>query len=54
MTEQEKILLEKSAELWNAYLALPKIHNEDIEQDFRRAIHQIQYIIMARPQMIKA
>lgn len=48
LTEQEKIVLQLSADLWNAYVALPEQHPSD-RIDFCDAIHTIQRIIGWRP-----
>lgn len=52
MTDQEKIVINKTVELWNEYLKLPVIHN-DANDEMRRLIHAIQEKIFARPEIIK-
>lgn len=52
LTEEEKKVVALSADLWNAFIALPVQHPSD-QQDFCNAIHTIQRIIGARPMMRK-
>jgi hypothetical protein len=48
LTEQERQVLNKLAEAWNAYLELSKAH-PDQDAEFRHGIHALQHQIMARP-----
>jgi hypothetical protein len=47
MTTKEREVVYVLAEVWNKFLELPKEHEDD-ESEFRRGIHQLQYMIMAR------
>lgn len=47
MTDQERATLERLADAWNAFCALPIYHPSDADE-FMRAIHAAQHIIMAR------
>lgn len=51
-TEEEKKAIQLSADLWNAFRALPEQHHSD-KQDFCDAIHTIQRILGWRPMMRK-
>ena len=44
----ERRVLDKLAEAWNAYLELSKAH-PDQDAEFRHGIHALQHPIMARP-----
>lgn len=44
----ERRVLDKLAEAWNAYLELSKAH-PDQDAEFRHGIHALQHQIMARP-----
>lgn len=48
MTEQEKIVMDRLVEAWNAFVALPVEHDDDI-LEFRHGIHRLQEKVMARP-----
>ncbi len=48
LTNPERQTIAKLAEAWNLFLALPSNHPDDMH-DFRKAIHDAQRIIMARP-----
>lgn len=48
MTESEKHTIALTVELWNALVALPVEHADDIHE-FRSHIHSIQHLVMARP-----
>lgn len=50
MTKQEKDILNLTGELWNKFLALPVMHDDDVP-DVRHHIHAIQNIIYARDGM---
>jgi hypothetical protein len=47
MTETEKLVLELTAELWNAITCLGSFHPQELD-DHCRDIHDIQHRIMAR------
>lgn len=47
LTEQEKEILSKTADIWNSFLELPDFHPSD-RQEMARDIHNIQNRIMAR------
>ena len=47
MTDDEKRVLELTALLWNAFIALPDRHPADAEE-MQRDIHNIQHRVMAR------
>ena len=51
-TEEEKKAISLSADLWDAFIALPEQHPDDTK-DFRDAIHTIQRIPGWRPMMRK-
>lgn len=48
LTAQERVVLDKLAAAWNAYLELSKAH-PDQDAEFRHGIHTLQHQIMARP-----
>jgi hypothetical protein len=48
MTPEEQRVLDHLAQAWNAYLALPVVHTDDMAE-FRQAIHAAQNIVLARP-----
>ncbi|SFG08380.1 hypothetical protein SAMN05518801_10732 [Novosphingobium sp. CF614] len=48
LTMLEKHALELSAELWNAFMALPVQHVDDIAE-FRHKLHDLQRIVLSRP-----
>jgi len=52
MTDQEQKVLDQLANAWNEFLKLPLVHNDELP-DFRKAIHDAQRIIMARPEIKK-
>lgn len=45
---QEAAVAHALADAWNAFLKLPVEHNDDIDE-FRRAIHAAQNIVLSRP-----
>lgn len=47
MTEEEKIILNQLADVWNAFIKLEVLHECD-RDEFCRSIHAAQNIIMAR------
>ena len=47
MTENENIVMNHLIEAWNAFLKLPKEHDDDLDE-FRHGIHVLQTQIMAR------
>jgi hypothetical protein len=47
MTDSEKIVLTKLVEAWNAFLALPIEHPDDMTE-FRHGIHALQEKVLAR------
>lgn len=48
MTNQEKIVMENLVSAWNTFLDLPIEHPDD-QNEFRRAIHSAQLLVLARP-----
>jgi hypothetical protein len=48
LTEQEALLLDQSAALWDAFLALPVEHRCD-RVEFMSSLHDLQRHILARP-----
>lgn len=48
LTVDERIALHKLADAWNAYLALPVEHPDDVD-DFRRLIHAANAQVLKRP-----
>ncbi|MFA7407702.1 MAG: hypothetical protein WCY93_07810 [Anaerolineaceae bacterium] len=53
ITNAEQAVLRRLADAWSAYLELPNMNdlgvvNDDIN-DFRKAVHDAQRIILARP-----
>lgn len=48
MTEQETEALKPLVEAWERFLRFPVEHPDDLEE-FRRAIHAAQKIILCRP-----
>ena len=48
LSVEEKAVLDKLAEAWNAYIKIEPLHPEEIS-DFRHKIHSAQRIVMARP-----
>ena len=47
-TDDEKQLLEATAELYNAFCRLPMQHNSD-HPEFVAALHHLQLLILQRP-----
>lgn len=47
-TPAERVVLDHLALAWNQYLNLHVVHPDDLP-DFRKAIHDAQRIILARP-----
>ena len=47
MTTQERVVLDKLVEAWNAFNALPVEHPDDTPE-FRHAFHRLQLLILAR------
>jgi hypothetical protein len=52
MTEQEKKVMNQIVELWNSFLQLPQIHEDD-QKDFCYMIHRLQDMIAARQALLK-
>lgn len=48
ITPAEDAILSDIVHIWDAFLNLPKEHPDDVS-DFRRGIHDLQRIILARP-----
>ncbi|WP_165326983.1 hypothetical protein [Stakelama tenebrarum] len=48
LTEQERAVVEKLADAWNAFLVLPIEHGDD-QLEFRQAIHAAQDKVLSRP-----
>lgn len=49
MNEKERAVVEKLAEAWNLFVALPSLHQWE-KQEFMHAIHSAQTMVMARPE----
>ena len=47
MTDEERIVMDKLVEAWNAFLDLPVEHPDDTPE-FRHAFHRLQLLILAR------
>lgn len=47
MTQQEQQVMDISADLWNAFLGLEELH-QDNTTDFRFHIHALQAIVASR------
>lgn len=50
LTEDEQKVVNHLAEAWNAYVKIGKLHPSDTD-DFAKAIHDAQKIIMWRPML---
>lgn len=50
LTEAESAVLQQTAELWNAFLALPAVHPAE-HMELCSKIHDLQRMILARPAM---
>lgn len=48
LTTEERALLDLTAQVWNAFLQLPRAHPDE-QTEFRHAQHALQRIILARP-----
>lgn len=48
LTGQEQKVLQLTAEVWNAFLLLPRQHADD-QTEFRHTLHALQRIVLARP-----
>jgi len=48
MTAKEQKVIDALVMAWNAFLALPCEHGDDVT-DFRHGIHVLQHQILARP-----
>jgi len=48
LTDEERFILDKTAELWKLFLKLPVQHPMH-QQEFANSLHQLQRMIMARP-----
>lgn len=49
MTDQEQSVMDGLVAAWNAFVALPVEHGDDVGE-FRRHIHAAQFMILARPE----
>lgn len=53
LTDLERDVVMRLADAWNAYLQLPRAcpvrQTDDDTTDFRKAIHDAQRIVLARP-----
>jgi hypothetical protein len=47
LTEQEKLVLKLTADLWNEYMKLPETHISE-RSELQLFIHQIQHLIAVR------
>jgi len=47
ITDQERLVVMKLADVWDEFLALPVEHQDDINE-FRTAIHAAQKTVLAR------
>lgn len=48
LSPQEASVVSKLAEAWNEFVQLNVVHADNVEE-FRRAIHRAQHVVMARP-----
>lgn len=48
LTEQEQKVLQLTADVWNAFMKLPRQHPDD-QTEFRHALHALQRVVLARP-----
>ncbi|MDQ0422376.1 hypothetical protein J2045_003424 [Peteryoungia aggregata LMG 23059] len=48
LSPEEKLVLSHLVGAWNAFVALPIQHGDDISE-FRHGIHRLQEKVMARP-----
>ncbi len=48
LTEQERLVVTKLAEVWNEYVKLPREHPDD-DDEFRESMHRAQLLVLARP-----
>lgn len=48
LTDDESKVMVGLVEAWNAFLALPVEHPDDIDE-FRRGIHALQFMLLSRP-----
>lgn len=48
MTEQERVVIDRLVDAWNAFLLLPEEHDDDTDE-FRHCIHRLQEKVMSRP-----
>lgn len=47
ITDQEKVVMEKTGQVWNEFLKLP-FHHPDDNNDFRFHLHALQNMILGR------
>lgn len=47
LTEQERKILDLTAEIWNEYTLLDEVHPDEFEE-LRLFVHQIQYLLARR------
>lgn len=50
LTKEEQDVMFKLADAWNGFVKLDLLHRSDRE-DFMRAIHAAQNIVLARPEL---
>lgn len=48
LTKDEAVVVAKLVEAWEAFVALPREHDDDVTE-FRSAIHAAQRTVLARP-----
>lgn len=48
LSDEEEAVIEQLAAAWDAFLQLEQLHPDHVAE-FRHGIHQLQYLIMARP-----
>jgi hypothetical protein len=48
LSTREMLVIECLAEAWNAFVCLPQVHSDDVDE-FRHAIHLCQRLVMSRP-----
>ncbi len=48
LTPAERRVVDRLVEAWNAFVELPREHNDDVTE-FRHGIHRLQEKVMCRP-----
>ncbi len=50
LTAEEQVVVDHLKDAWNAFLALPRVHREEVDE-FRHKLHDLQRMILSRPQV---